>query len=250
MNFTFELPHWVYWGLLIFIPIIVHLGAQRAAKAQAEAERIARPSGDDLVPVDLMKNEAQLLREELGRQVAFCRISDRISIFFGNFVAYWSAIAVVVYSYEVISRYALNAPTNWAHESMFLMYGMMYVLSGAYALTKGAHVRVDVLYSLLPLRWRSGVDIIGFPIMLAFVLAMIWTGWVFFAGSMDQDKYFFATGPANERSFTEWGIPYWPMKFALLFGSILLLVSALSEFIKDLKAFQYHSRGAAAAAKE
>ena len=37
------------------------------------------------------------------------------------------------YYYEVIARFVFNSPTNWVHESMFLMYGMQYMLAGAYA---------------------------------------------------------------------------------------------------------------------
>ena len=47
-------------------------------------------------------------------------------------MAYWAVIFVFVYYYEVIARYVFNSPTNWVHESMFLMFGMQYILAGAY----------------------------------------------------------------------------------------------------------------------
>ena len=50
---------------------------------------------------------------------AFTRIADRISQFTGIFVSYWIVIAVMIYSYEVVSRYFFNAPTNWVHEAAF-----------------------------------------------------------------------------------------------------------------------------------
>ena len=54
----------------------------------------------------------------------FNRITSHINGLAGEFVAYWSVIAVFVYYYEVIARYVFNSPTNWAHESMFLMFGI------------------------------------------------------------------------------------------------------------------------------
>ena len=77
------------------------------------------------------------------------RITDAIewvNIRVGEFVAYWAVISVFGYYYEVIARFAFNSPTNWLHESMFLMYGMQYMLAGAYAYQCDQHVRVDVFY--------------------------------------------------------------------------------------------------------
>ena len=85
----------------------------------------------------------------------FNRVISRINGFAGEFVAYWSVIAVFVYYYEVIARYVFNSPTNWAHESMFLMFGMQYLIAGGFVLREGGHVRVDVLYTNLSLRTRA-----------------------------------------------------------------------------------------------
>ena len=65
----------------------------------------------------------------------------------GEYVAYWGVIAVFVYYYEVVARFVFNSPTNWVHESMFLMFGMQYMISGAYAYKEDQHVRVDVVYT-------------------------------------------------------------------------------------------------------
>jgi hypothetical protein len=75
-----------------------------------------------------------------------------VNVKVGEFVAYWAVIAVFVYYYEVLARYVFNSPTNWVHESMFLMFGMQYLLSGAYAYHDDQHVRVDVVYSKLSTR--------------------------------------------------------------------------------------------------
>jgi TRAP-type mannitol/chloroaromatic compound transport system permease small subunit len=49
-------------------------------------------------------------------------------------------------TWEVISRYALNNPHDWAFDVMIMMYGTLFMMAGAYTLAKNGHVRGDVLY--------------------------------------------------------------------------------------------------------
>ena len=81
-----------------------------------------------------------------GMHTRFTDAIEWVNIRAGEFVAYWAVISVFGYYYEVIARFAFNSPTNWLHESMFLMYGMQYMLAGAYAYQCDQHVRVDVFY--------------------------------------------------------------------------------------------------------
>ncbi|MCB9949280.1 MAG: TRAP transporter large permease subunit [Rhodospirillaceae bacterium] len=171
---------------------------------------------------------------------AFTAAIDRISQFSGACVAYWTVIAVVVYFYEVVARYFLNSPTNWAHESMFLMFGMQYILAGAYAFLHDAHVRVDLFYARGSAATKAAVDILTFFAFVVFALAFIWTGWTFFSQSMNQNQFFFASGYYNEVSFTEWAVAYYPVKFVLVAGGLLLLAQGVSRLIKDLQTRRLH----------
>ena len=83
----------------------------------------------------------------LGLRTPFTNWIDVINTRVAQFVAWWAVIAVFVYYYEVTARYIFNSPTNWVHESMFLMFGMQFMLCGAYAYLEDQHVRVDVVYS-------------------------------------------------------------------------------------------------------
>ena len=142
----------------------------------------------------------------------------------GEFVAYWSVIAVFVYYYEVIARYVFNSPTNWAHEAMFLMFGMQYLIAGGFVLREGGHVRVDVIYNQFPKRGKAIVDIFTSIFFFIFMVALLVTGWTFF-----KDAY-----EVGEVSFTEWAIHYWPVKLALPVGAILLLIQGIAQLIKDV----------------
>jgi TRAP-type mannitol/chloroaromatic compound transport system permease small subunit len=142
----------------------------------------------------------------------------------GEFVSYWAILAVFAYYYEVVARYVFNSPTNWVHESMFLMFGMQYMLAGAYAYREDAHVRVDIVYSRLPPRGRAVCDIITSVFFFLFTLTMMVTGWRFASDAIS----------VGERSFTEWGIQYWPVKLMIPIGAALLVLQGFSRLVRDI----------------
>lgn len=152
------------------------------------------------------------------------RFIEALSGWAGNFVAYWSVIAVFVYYYEVIARYVFNSPTNWAHESMFLMFGMQYLLSGAYAYREDAHVRVDVIYAKFSTRTRAIIDIVTSFFFLVFTITLMLTGYLFASDAVD----------VWEVSFTEWAIEYWPVKITFVIGALLLLLQGLAKLMRDV----------------
>ncbi len=154
----------------------------------------------------------------------FNRWVSRLNGFAGELVAYWSVIAVFVYYYEVIARYVFNSPTNWAHESMFLMFGMQYLIAGGFCLRENAHVRVDVIYTHLSKRLQAVLDLVTSVFFFIFVLTLLVTGWIFFNDAFS----------IKEVSFTEWGIQYWPVKFALPLGAALLLIQGIAQLVKDI----------------
>jgi TRAP-type mannitol/chloroaromatic compound transport system permease small subunit len=233
-DINFVLPHWLYWGGLLLFPLLYMLSLRLWPTGGGSADW--NTSQDD-VPAGMERFKGVLIPTTL-----FTRTMDRIADFVGRFVAYWTVIAVFVYFYEVIVRTVFNSPTNWAHESMFLMFGMQYVLAGAYAYLHDAHVRVDVFYAKAGPRGKAALDILTSLFFIAFALAFIWTAWTFFSSSMNQNQFFFASGMSNEVSFTEWGIQYYPVKFTLVLGGLFLLLEGLSRLIKDILVFNAHGQ--------
>jgi hypothetical protein len=53
---------------------------------------------------------------------------------------------LVVVVYEVVMRYAFNAPTTWGFEATTFLYGVHYMLGLAYCDVYGGHVRVDIFH--------------------------------------------------------------------------------------------------------
>ncbi len=149
---------------------------------------------------------------------------DKVNGYVGEYVSFWSIIAVFVYYYEVLARYLFNSPTNWAHESMFLMFGMQYVLAAGFTHREHAHVHVDVVYQYFPLRMKAAVNVFTSIFFFIFCIVLFWTGWVFAADSIG----------VWEVSFTEWAIQYWPVKVTLSVGALLLMLDGITKLIKDL----------------
>ncbi|MDX1483337.1 MAG: TRAP transporter small permease subunit [Alphaproteobacteria bacterium] len=157
-------------------------------------------------------------------QVPFTLWVDRINDWTGTYVAYWAVIAVFIYYYEVLARYVFNAPTNWAHEGMFLMFGMQYLLAGGFAYLNESHVRVDVLYEKRSFRTKAIIDIITSVFFFIFVLALFWTGLVFALDAIE----------VQETTLNEWGIQYWPVKLAIPIGAFLLMLQGIAKLIRDI----------------
>ena len=163
----------------------------------------------------------------LGLHTRFTDAIEWVNVRVGEFVAYWAVISVFGYYYEVIARFAFNSPTNWLHESMFLMYGMQYMLAGAYAYQCDQHVRVDVFYAKFSPRGKAIADIITSVFFFIFVGTLFWT-------ELALRHRRVQSGNVGEVSFTEWGVQYWPVKLMMPIGAALLLLQGISKLIKDI----------------
>ena len=109
---------------------------------------------------------------------------ESLSIWVGRAFGWCILILTLSVSYEVFVRYVLNAPTVWAFDMMVQMYGALFLMAGPYALAQDSHVRADVVYRLLPVRWQARIDITLY--MLFFfpgMLALFWFGWEIAADS-------------------------------------------------------------------
>ena len=219
-GFGFVLPHWLYWCWLAVMPLFVMWLMKRSG-----VKEDAAPSPDEGLAIDVLAAEDPAL-DEKGNRVT--RVLDWISEKSGVFVAFWTVNAVVMYFYEVVMRYLFDMPTIWVHEASYLLFGMQYLLAGAFALLHGDHVRVDIMYVKLPPRGRIGMDIYTSIFFFIFALAMVGTSWQFFTDSYSM----------GETTVETWGIQYWPVKGMMLLGSVLILLAGISKLIKDIRLFQ------------
>jgi TRAP-type mannitol/chloroaromatic compound transport system permease small subunit len=204
--------------LLVDAALLPRLVGLRNAREMAEAAAVTAEAPAPTVP-----SQAELRpvpREARG----FTRRIEQLSRMTGEFVAYWSVMAVFAYYYEVIARYIFNSPTNWVHEGMFLMFGMQFLISGAYAYMTDSHVRVDVFYAHLSVRRKAFTDLLTSVFFFIFAGTLLVTGWIFMADSVE----------VWEVSFTEWAIQYWPVKVTIVLGAALILLQGIARLVSDL----------------
>ncbi|MFN2644530.1 MAG: TRAP transporter small permease subunit [Burkholderiales bacterium] len=194
----------------------LHLAGRAGVAVAATAPTIAPPP--DVPAIGTAEDPT------LGMHTRYTDVIEWINVKAGEYVAYWGVIAVFVYYYEVIARFVFNSPTNWVHESMFLMFGMQYMISGAYAYREDQHVRVDVVYTHLSIRGKAIADIVSSVFFFIFTVTMLWTGWKFASDAVQN----------NETSFTEWTVQYWPVKLAIPIGAALIVLQGVSKLIKDI----------------
>ena len=97
---------------------------------------------------------------------------DNISHSTGEAFSWAIIILVFGISYEVIMRYLFNSPTSWAFDMSFILYGALFMMAGAYTLSKGEHVRGDFMYQRWNPTTQAKVDLILYLVFLDGILSI------------------------------------------------------------------------------
>ena len=109
---------------------------------------------------------------------------DSLSAWFGKAFAWCIVILTFSTCYEVFVRYVLNSPTVWAFDMSVQMYGALFMMCGAYALSQGAHVRGDVLYRLMSIKTQAKIDLVLYILfLLPGAIALVYYGYGFASDS-------------------------------------------------------------------
>ena len=79
---------------------------------------------------------------------------DIVSVVLGRLSMIMTAFIVLVMFYEVVSRYVFSKPTLWANELSLWIAAFVFLLSGLYAMQQRSHIRIYVIYDMMP-RWAQ-----------------------------------------------------------------------------------------------
>lgn len=155
---------------------------------------------------------------------------DQISTWVGQFFSWLIVALTFLISWEVFSRYVLDNPHPWAFDVMSMMYGSLFMMAGAYTLSKNGHVRGDVLYGFFPPRVQAWFDLILYLVFfIPGVFALAWAGYGFAADSW----------AINEHSnITANGPPVYPFKTILPIAGAFLLAQGLVEIVRCIVCIQ------------
>ncbi|MCY3590220.1 MAG: TRAP transporter small permease subunit [Acidobacteria bacterium] len=164
-----------------------------------------------------------------GFLARFVTWTDRLNTRLGVAVSWLTLAMVAVGAYNAVVRYlgrftGWNLSSNAYLELQWYMFSLVFLLGAAYALLTGAHVRVDVIFSRLPERWRRRIDFWGSLLFLipfaVFGLVMSWpavrNSWAVLEVSSDPG-----------------GLPRYPIKSVLLVAFTLLALQGLAEAARN-----------------
>jgi TRAP-type mannitol/chloroaromatic compound transport system permease small subunit len=162
--------------------------------------------------------------------IGFIRFADNLSAWFGKAFAWLIVLMAVGTGYEVFVRYVMNNPTAWALDVSFIMYGTLFMMGGAYTLSRGGHVRGDFLYRLWQPRTQAKVDLVLY-ILFFFpgVTALIFAGWKYAARSWG-----FGEVSINSPA----GIPIYQFKTVIVAAGILLFIQGIAQVCRCIIAIR------------
>ena len=112
--------------------------------------------------------------------LAFLHLVDRISTKVGHIFAWTIVLLTGVIVYEVFTRYVLNSPNPWVFDVSYILYGILFMMAGAYTLATNGHVRGDILYGFLEPRTQAILDLIlYFVFFFPGIIALTYAGYTF-----------------------------------------------------------------------
>jgi TRAP-type mannitol/chloroaromatic compound transport system permease small subunit len=149
---------------------------------------------------------------------------DQLSKTVGHAFAWLIVILTLGTCYEVFVRYALNNPTSWAFDMSYIVYGGLFLMAGAYTLSRNGHVRGDVLYRLWPARVQASVEL-ALYVLFFFpgVISLMVAGWAY-----GFDAFKLREVSVNSPA----GVPVWQLKMLIPFAGFFLTLQGIAESLR------------------
>ena len=149
---------------------------------------------------------------------------DSLSTWVGKCFAWLILLLTFGVSYEVLVRYVFRAPTTWAFDVSYIAYGAMFLMAGAYTLSRNGHVRADMIYRLWQPRVQAAMDLTLYIIFfLPAVAALVYSGWGYAERSISYREV---------SIFSPAGVPVFPLKALIPLTGVFLLLQGIAEIIR------------------
>jgi TRAP-type mannitol/chloroaromatic compound transport system permease small subunit len=153
----------------------------------------------------------------------FSNAVDGLNRFIGKHVIWLILASTVISAVNAIIRKAFNVGSNAYLEVQWYLFAGTFLLTAAYTLLNGEHVKIDVIYSHFTKRKQMWIDSFGFVFFLTpFCLAILWYAVPFFLNGYRS----------GEISPNAGGLIRWPVYALIPIGFSLLLLQGWSELIK------------------
>jgi TRAP-type mannitol/chloroaromatic compound transport system permease small subunit len=111
---------------------------------------------------------------------SYINFADQFVVWIGRAFAWGIFILTAAVMYEVIMRYFFNAPTLWAFDFTIQMYGAVFMMGGASAMSTKTHVKADMYYNKLSEKGQAILDLVLFICFYApGVFALTYAGYFY-----------------------------------------------------------------------
>lgn len=149
---------------------------------------------------------------------------DAFSTWVGKAAAWLIVGLMVLVCAEVFKRYLLNAPTAWIFDASNMLYGTLFMMTGAYALAQNAHVRGDFLYSSMRPRTQAVLDLILYIVFfIPGIAALVYAGYSYAGDSWRIGEH---------SNVTADGPPVYPFKTIIPIAGALVLLQGVAEIVR------------------
>jgi TRAP-type mannitol/chloroaromatic compound transport system permease small subunit len=161
----------------------------------------------------------------MGKAVAaYVHWVDTFNRWVGRFAMRLIYVMGAIMLYAIFSRLFLGKPINWVMEMSQFLLCAYYLLGGPYSMQLDAHVRMDLFYGRLSPRRRALTDAFTILFVLFYLGVLLW-------GGISSTEYAWSY---NQKNYTSWAPPMWPIKAIMTFGIFLMLLQAISALFKDV----------------
>jgi TRAP-type mannitol/chloroaromatic compound transport system permease small subunit len=155
---------------------------------------------------------------------------DAIANWCGRAVAWLIIPMTIAVTWEVVARHFFRAPTIWAFDVTYMLYGTHFMIGTAYTLMRVGHVRTDMLYQNWSIRRQNWIDAVGyFFFFFPAMILLFYFGWQEFSHS-------WSIGETSDAS--PWRPIVYPFKGVIPLTALLLLLQGIAELLKSIYAIR------------
>jgi TRAP-type mannitol/chloroaromatic compound transport system permease small subunit len=129
----------------------------------------------------------------MSKLKAIFNVVDAISQKIGKAASFLIFLIMTITTVEVVARYVFNHPTIWVWPVNRQLFGVFILFAGIYTMSKGDHIRIEILYVLI---WQGS-----------------WMGW---------NSY-----TVGETASGAFRIPLYPLKLLIPIAAFLFLLEGI-----------------------
>lgn len=175
-----------------------------------------------LIPLCLAMVTEVMLRKFGSDPVIYVDLIKNGFLHTANWFASW--VPSVSNPLEIVPAEVNPDPTQWAYDVSRMLYGAMFMLGAAYALSVGVHIRADFIYRNWPERMQASVDLLLY--LLLYFPGMIMLLWF-------SSEFAMTAWTRGEKAMdTAWMPHLGPIKTVIPVSVVFLLMQGVSEVLK------------------